>query len=352
MRFSISRQDLTRVLSAVTKVVEGRSTIPILSNVLLSVDGGTLTVRATDLDVEATASVALLDATDGSTTVKAKLLAEIAKKASGDISLELDGDVLTVKSGKSRFRLQTLPTEDYPNLSAGTFDAEFEADLASLVAPVQFAMSSEETRYYLQGVYLHTAEGRLVAVATDGHRLARHYGPEQDHFAGVILPRKLVSLLPKGKVLVGLSATKIQIASADGVLTSKLIDGTFPDYSRVIPRNNDKLITVDSAAIRGAAERVALVSSERGHGVKMAFASGCVVVSLQTANGSAEEELAVAYDGEPVEIGFNSKYVSDVFGIFPAGPINLALNDGGSPALVTSEAAPDLLAVIMPMRVS
>ncbi len=352
MRLSISKADLTRVLSAVTKVVEGRNNIPILANVLLTVADGTLTAKATDLDIEATASVALLDAADGSTTVEAKMLAEIAKKAAGDIAMELADGTLTVKTGKSRFRLATLPAEDYPSLAAGAFDVEFEADLAALVAPVQFAMSSEETRFYLCGVFLHTAEGRLVAVATDGHRLAKHCGQEQDHFEGVILPRKLVSLLPKGKVLVGLSANKIQIASAEGVLTSKLIDGTFPDYQRVIPRNNDKLITVESAAIRGAAERVALVSSERGHGVKMSFTKGVATVSLQTATGSAEEELAVGYSGEPIDIGFNSKYVGDVFGIFPAGPIKLALNDSGSPAVVTSEGAPDLLAVLMPMRIN
>lgn len=360
MRITISRQDLARVLSAVTKVVEGRNTIPILSNVLLSVANGTLTVRATDLDIEASASVALLDATDGRTTVEAKLLADIAKKATGDIAMDLDSNTLTVKSGKSRFKLQTLPAEDYPSLSAGTFDTEFEVDLAALVAPVQFAISTEETRYYLNGVFLHAVEDGdffLTAVATDGHRLARHRGllPEgldtATIFKGVILPRKLVSLLPKGKVLVGLSATKVQIASADGVLTSKLIDGTFPDYQRVIPRNNDKLITVEGATLRSAVDRVAVISTERGGGVKLAFASGGATVSLRTDNGSAEEEIAVAYDGEPIDIGFNSKYVGDVFGIFPAGDIRLALNDGGSPALVTSEAAPDLLAVLMPCRV-
>lgn len=352
MHITISRQDLTRVLSAVTKVVEGRTTIPILSNVLLTVADGQLTVRATDLDIEASASVALLDASDGSTTVEAKLLADIAKKATGDIAMDLDAGVLTVKSGKSWFKLQTLPSEDYPSLAAGAFDTEFEVDLAALVAPVQFAISTEETRYYLNGVYLHTAEGRLVAVATDGHRLARHFGQEQDHFDGVILPRKLVSMLPKGPVKISLSATKVRVTNADGILTSKLIDGTFPDYQRVIPRNNDKLITVEGATLRSAVDRVALVSTERGGGVKLAFASGGATVSLRTDSGSAEEEIAVTYDGEPIEIGFNSKYVGDVFGIFPAGDIRLALNDGGSPALVTSEGAPDLLAVLMPCRVS
>lgn len=352
MRITISRQDLSRVLSAVTKVVEGNARIPILPNVLLSVAGGQLTVRATDMDIEASASVALLDAMDGSTTVEAKVLAEIAKKAAGDISLELDGDILTVKSGKSRFRLQTLPADDYPSLAAGTFDVEFEVDLAALVAPVSFAMSSEETRFYLCGVYLHVSDNKLTAVATDGHRLARHYGQESSEFTGVILPRKLVSLLPKGTVSVSLSATKIRITSAEGVLTSKLIDGTFPDYQRVIPRNNEKLITVEGGVLRGAVDRVSLVSTERGGGVKVSFASGGATVSLNTNNGSAEEEIAVAYDGEPIEIGFNSKYVGDVFGIFPAGEIRLALNDGGSPALVTSQAAPALLAVLMPMRVS
>lgn len=346
MRITISRQDLTRVLSAVTKVVEGRNTIPILSNVLLTVDGGQLTVRATDLDIEASASVALLDATDGSTTVEAKLLADIAKKATGDIAMDLDAGVLTMKSGKSRFKLQTLPAEDYPSLSAGTFDTEFEVDLAALVAPVQFAISTEETRYYLNGVYLHTAEGRLVAVATDGHRLARHFGQETPEFTGVILPRKLVSMLPKGSVTVSLSATKVRVTSADGVLTSKLIDGTFPDYSRVIPRNNDNRMVVDRDTLLSSVERVSVVMSERGKAVKLAVGD-CLTLSV---GEQATEEVDATLDGKPLEIGFNAKYLGDTLRTMPTGEVSFWLNDSGSPTRVTGQ-DDGLDCVIMPMRV-
>lgn len=353
MRLSISRQDLSRALSAVTKVVEGRTNIPILSNVLLSVADGQLTVRATDLDIEASATVALLDATPGSTTVEAKLLADIAKKAAGDISLELDAGVLTVKTGKSRFRLQTLPAEDYPSLAAGTFDAEFDIDLAALVAPVSFAMSTEETRFYLNGVFLHAAEDRLVAVATDSHRLARHMVATVVDIPAVILPRKLVSLLPKGVVSVSLSATKVRITSADGVLTSKLIDGTFPDYQRVIPAGNNKVMVVEKAALQKAVDRVSTVSTERGRAVRLDIATGTISLSVNNpGSGSASEEVDVDYDGDPVEIGFNAKYLGDILSTLGGERVRIALNDGGSPALLSSDGDEALLCVLMPMRVN
>jgi DNA polymerase-3 subunit beta len=339
-------------LTAVSKVVEGRNTIPILSNVLLSVDSGRLTIKGTDLDIEASASVPVMDAGDGATTVDAKLLTDIVKKASGDVTLDLDGDVMSVKSGRSRYRLQTLPASDYPDMTAGTFTTEFDADLSELFAPVQFAISTEETRYYLNGIYLHVIDGRLVAVATDGHRLARNYGPAAADFPGIIIPRKAVSILPKGNVTVRLSANKIQFATADTVITSKLIDGTFPDYQRVIPTGNDKIVTFDLPAMKQAAERVSVISSERGRAVRLAIAENQIVLSVNNADtGSATEEIAVAYEGEPIEIGFNSAYLLDVMAQFPAGDVKMALNDSGSPTLFTSDKAEGLLAVLMPMRV-
>jgi DNA polymerase-3 subunit beta len=197
-------------------------------------------------------------------------------------------------------------------------------------------------------------DGRLVAVATDGHRLARNYGPENGGgWEGIIIPRKTVSILPKGNVKVRLSANKIQFATADTVITSKLIDGTFPDYQRVIPTGNDKIVTFDLPAMKQAAERVSVISSERGRAVRLAIAENQIVLSVNNAEaGSATEEIAVAYDGEPIEIGFNAAYLTELVGQFPAGDVKMALNDSGSPTLFTSDKAEGLLAVLMPMRVN
>lgn len=355
MRLSLPRQDLTRLLAAVTKVVETRNNIPILGNVLLSVEDGQFSARATDLDIEVSTSLPVLDALPGATTVNAKLLSDIAKKAGSDISLELDGDTLTVKSGRSRFRLATLPVEDFPSFAAGGFDVEFDVDLASLVAPTQFAISTEETRYYLNGVYLHATEGRLAAVATDGHRLSRHYGDPRDHFDGVILPRKLVSILPKGNVRVSLSARKVRVhtsngADGDTTITSKLIDGTFPDYQRVIPTSNDKIVLADRKALATAVERVSTVATERGRAVKLEIAPGQIALSVR-GDAEATDAVEADYSGEPIEIGFNAAYLTELLGNLSGDTVRIALNDGGSPTLFSAPDNGALLAVLMPMRV-
>ncbi|RJG46532.1 DNA polymerase III subunit beta [Mesorhizobium sp. DCY119] len=352
MRISLSKADLSRVLSAVVKIPESRTTIPILSNVLLSVEDGKLTVKATDLDIEASASIAVLDAVPGTTTVDAKLLDSIVKKAGGDISLELVDGTLVVKSGHAKWSLQTLPASDYPDLNAGEFDVEFDVDLAALVAPVSFAISTEETRYYLNGVFLHTADGKLVAVSTDGHRLARHIGQDSDDIPDVILPRKLVSLLPKGQVKLALSERKVRVTTPDAILTSKLIDGTFPDYQRVIPTGNDKLVSIEKDVLQKAVERVSTVSTERGRAVRLNIDDGNVTLSVNSADhGSATEEVPAVYDDDAIEIGFNAAYLGELLSNLPGATVRIALNDGGSPTLFTAEGNDALLAVLMPMRV-
>lgn len=352
MRLSLPRQDLTRLLTAVTKVVETRNNIPILGNVLLSVDDGQFSARATDLDIEVSTSIPVLDALHGSTTVNAKLLSDIAKKAGSDVSLELSDDTLMVKSGRSRFRLQTLPVDDFPSFAAGGFDVEFDVDLASLVAPVSFAMSTEMTRYYLCGVCLEGNEDRIAATATDGHRMATKTADPVAAFKSVILPAKLVSILPRGTVRVSLSDTKIRVTSEDGVITSKLIDGTFPDYERVIPCSNDKVISVAPDAVKAALGRVSVMLSERGKGAKFAISDNRIALTVANPDGgNATEDVDVSYAGEPIEIGFNSQYVADVLSLFPAGTVNIALADSGSPALLTSAGSPGVRAVVMPMRI-
>lgn len=349
MHLVIHKEDLTRALAATTKVVEARSTIPILSSVQLAAAGEGLAITATDLDIIATAGVPAEVSKPGNICVSAKLLNDIARKATGDITMTLDGDKLLVKSGRSRFSLATLSAEDFPTLGDDKFDAEFEIDLAALFAPVSFAISTEETRYYLNGIFFKG--GKSEAVATDGHRLGRHYGPELPAFDGVIVPRKAVGLLPKGKVQVSVSPQKIRIVSDDVRITSKLIYGTFPDYERVIPKSNERVVTVDRDALMKASDRVSTVSSEKGRAVKFSIAPGSVALAVASGEASANDEVEAKYSGEPMDIGFNAAYVRDVLNVLPVGPVKLALQDGGTPGLITSDGFEGLALVCMPMRV-
>ena len=357
MRLSIPRSDLARLLASTTKVVEARNTIPILGCVRLVVavtkKKATLTVTATDMDVEITAALPV-DGEAGSVCVSAALLDSIVKKLPADalVDLTLADNTLTVKAGRSRFSLQTLPADDFPNFTQGNYTAEFEADLAALFEPVKFAISTEETRYYLNGIYLVGTADKLTAVATDGHRLSKHEGTPVAPFDGIIVPRKMVGLVPKGAIHVSLSDTKIRFQTADAVITSKLIDGTFPDYQRVIPQNNDKIVTFDGGTMAKAADRVSVVSSERGRAVKLSFTEGqATLVVNNPENGNAAEDVVVSYSDEPIDVGFNSAYLAELVGQFPAGDISLALADGGSPAVFTSAKAAGLICILMPMRV-
>ncbi|KAB2709691.1 DNA polymerase III subunit beta [Brucella intermedia] len=345
MRASIDRSQLAHALATVTRAIENRNTIPILANVLLAVEDGQLRLTGTDLDVEITTSLPVLDCQPGSVTVPGKMLADIAKRVTGDITLALDGGRLTVASGRSRYKLDVLPAEDFPSFSAGKFDTTLELDLAALVAPCVHCISTEETRYYLNGVYLHAVDGRLVAVATDGHRLMRNTGPAGDLEYGVILPRKLVGLLPKGAVTVELSQNKVRVTSGATVITSKLIDGTFPDYVRVIPTGNSNVLTADRQALMKAVERVAAVADDKSRAVK--FAVGDVLRLMLS--DKASDEVSIEFEGEPLEIGFNARYVNDMLGALDEPNVRFALGDAGSPAVVKGEG--EWTAVLMPMRV-
>lgn len=349
MRVSIDRSQLAHALATVNRAIESRNSIPILANVLLAVDDGQLRLTGTDLDVEITTSLPVLDCQPGSVTFPGKMLADIAKRATGDITLELDaasvGGRLTVASGRSRYKLDVLPAEDFPSFSAGKFDTTLELDLAALVAPCLHCISTEETRYYLNGVYLHAVEGRLVAVATDGHRLMRNVGQEGTMDYGVILPRKLVGLLPKGAVTVELSQNKVRVTSGSTVITSKLIDGTFPDYVRVIPTGNSNVLTVDRLSLMKAVERVAAVADDKSRAVKFAVDD---VLRLMLAD-KASDEVSIEFEGEPLEIGFNARYVNDMLGALDEASVRFALGDAGSPAVVKGEG--EWTGLLMPLRV-
>ncbi len=373
MKVTLERSALLKALGHVHRVVERRNTIPVLSNVLLRAEGNNLHFQATDLDLEVIEQVEATIETAGATTVPAHTLYDIVRKLSDGSQVTLEqaadgGGSVTVSSGRSRFTLQTLPEADFPNLTAGELPISFEvgsAELKYLIEKTQFAISTEETRYYLNGIYLHTLDvdglTMLRAVATDGHRLARVELPApsgSETMSGVIVPRKTVSEVlrllenPDGIVKIALSSSKIRFTLDGIVLTSKLIDGTFPDYSRVIPANNDKQLVVEKNIFVAAVDRVATISSDRGRAVKLALSDGRLVLSVTNPDsGSATEELEVDYIADALEIGFNARYLLDIAAQIDAEAIVFKLADAGSPTLVQDQTGSSALFVLMPMRV-
>ncbi|MEL6436932.1 MAG: DNA polymerase III subunit beta [Pseudomonadota bacterium] len=372
MRVILERANLLKSLSRVHRVVERRNTIPILSNVLLRADGQTLELKATDLDLEVNEATAAQVEQAGATTVPAHLFYDIVRKlpdgAEVSLSVDADGNTMTVATGRSDFKLQCLPQSDFPQLAAGDFSHTFRLDnqtLRRLIESTQFAISTEETRYYLNGIYVHTAERdgaiTLRAVATDGHRLARCETDAPDgaeSMPGVIIPRKTVGELqklvegPDVAITVEVSDTKIRFTIGSVVLTSKLIDGTFPDYQRVIPQGNDKQMQVDRKTFTEAVDRVSTVSSERGRAVKMALDNSQMVLTVNNPDsGSAREEVVAAYEAEGMEIGFNARYLLDIANQLSTETIQFALADAGSPTVIQDTGTTDALYVLMPMRV-
>lgn len=371
MRATVERSHLLKSLGHVHRVVERRNTIPILSNVLLRTDGSSLTMKATDLDLEVTETVPADIGQPGATTVPAHILHDIVRKLPDGAEVVLDtgdGAQLALRSGRSNFALQVLPEADFPDLTAGEFPIRFSLPAAAvkkLIDRTQFAISTEETRYYLNGIYLHGVDvgGKpmLRAVATDGHRLAQaqlEAPTGSEGMAGVIVPRKTVGEIhrlveePDTNVGLEISETKIRITIGPAVLTSKLIDGTFPDYARVIPQGNDKVLKIDRAEFAAAVDRVSTISSERGRAVKLALSDGKIVLSVNNPDsGSATEELGADYAADEIEIGFNARYLLDVAAQLETGTAEFRFADPGSPTLITDDDQTDALYVLMPMRV-
>jgi DNA polymerase III subunit beta len=372
MKVTVERAELLKSLGHVHRVVERRNTIPILANVLVKAEKAALNLKATDLDLEVIETVAAEVSPAGSTTVPAHMFYEIVRKLpeGSQVVLESSSDraVLAIRAGRSRFTLQTLPESDFPDLAAGDMSHKFTlaaADVKRLIDKTQFAISTEETRYYLNGIYLHTAgQGKsatLRAVATDGHRLAQadlDVPAGAAGMPGIIVPRKTVIEVQRliedneAEVQIQLSNAKIRFSIGDVVLTSKLIDGTFPDYARVIPSGNDKELVVDKKDFEAAVDRVSTVSSERGRAVKLSLSAGKLVLSVTNPDsGSATEELEVEYDADPIDIGFNSRYLLDIAAQLDGEAAVLKLADPGSPTLIQDKDAKGALYVLMPMRV-
>lgn len=375
MKATIERATLIRCLSHVQSVVERRNTIPILSNILIEASaGGAVKVMATDLDLQVVETMPAASVeSPGSTTVSAHLLFDIARKLpdGSQVSLEVADNRMTVKAGRSRFQLPTLPKDDFPVIVEGDLPTSFEVPakvLAELIDRTRFAISTEETRYYLNGIFLHVSDEDtpvLKAAATDGHRLARYTISRPDGADGmpdVIVPRKAVAELRKlleeamdGNVQVDLSASKIRFTlGGEGgtVLTSKLIDGTFPDYSRVIPTGNDKLLRVDPKAFFAGVDRVATIATEKTRAVKMGLDADKVTLSVTSPdNGTATEELAAEYSSDGFEIGFNAGYLKDILSQIESDTVELHLADAGAPTLIRKDENSPALYVLMPMRV-
>ena len=372
MKVTVEQTALLKSLSRTTRVVERRNTIPILSNVLLRARGGQLHMKATDLDIEVTEAMPAEIETDGAITVPAHVIHDIVRKLAdgAQVSLETSGDTsqLVLRSGRSRFVLQALPESDFPDLAAGDLSNRFSmaaGDLRRLIEKTQFAISTEETRYYLNGIYLHTVESEaglmLRAVATDGHRLARSEVAAPagaNGMPGVIVPRKTVSEIAKlvgeadAEVGIELSSAKIRFTIGAVVLTSKLIDGTFPDYGRVIPAGNDKQLVIECSDFTRSVDRVATISSERGRAVKLSLTDGKLTLSVNNPDaGNATEELEVDYASGPLDIGFNARYLLDIAGQFEGETAIFKMADAGSPTLIQDREGASTLYVLMPMRV-
>ena len=372
MKATIERATLLKCLSHVQSVVERRNTIPILSNVLIEASpDGAVRLMATDLDLQVveTMGAVSVDA-PGAITVSAHLLFDIARKLpdGSQVSFEAAENRMTVKAGRSRFSLPTLPRDDFPVIVEGDLPTSFEIPartLAELIDRTRFAISTEETRYYLNGIFLHVSDDELKAAATDGHRLARYTIARPDGAEGmpdVIVPRKCVGELRKlleealdTNVLVDLSASKIRftLGGENGVvLTSKLIDGTFPDYNRVIPTGNDKLLRLDPRSFYQGVDRVATIATEKTRAVKIALESDRVTLSVTSPdNGTAAEELPADYKAGGFEIGFNANYLKDILSQIDGDNVELHLADAGAPTLIRQDDKSPALYVLMPMRV-
>lgn len=371
MKITVERALFLKALMHVHRVVERRNTIPVLSNVLLEADGATLRMCATDLDIKMSETIACDVAQPGATTLPAHTLHEIVRKLPDGALVSLDATSkdgpLTLKSGRSRFTLQCLPAADFPDIAAGDMPTRFSmpaSHLKTLIEKTQFAMASDETRYYLNGIFLHPTEddGQSVlrAVATDGHRLARVQVPGPAGIAGMspsIFPRKAVIETLKlleddnAEVQIELSSAKIRLTIGPVILTSKLIDGTFPDYARVIPRDNHKRLIVSRDEFRRTVDRVSTISTERGRALALYLSTDHIAFSVTSPDhGTAKEQLDAEYDAEPLDVGFNARYLIDIADNIDGDDLLILFNDAGSPAIIQDRANTFALYILMPLR--
>ncbi len=363
MKFSAARETLLKPLQAVIGVVERRQTMPILSNVLLIARDGQLSVTATDLEVELVAHAEVDTETGGEITVSGRKLLDICRALPDGttVNVSLSGEKLAVKGGRSRFNLATLPAAEFPvieDIKAGQSVHVSQAALGELIEKTHFSMAQQDVRYYLNGMLLETGSGYLRAVATDGHRLALCQTALEgvDDEQQVIVPRKGVLELQRlmtgeGDLDIELGANHVRI-QLDGIrFTSKLIDGRFPEYERVIPKESANEMTADRGAFRGALQRTAILSNEKYRGIRLVIRdSGVVLQAHNPEQEEAEEELEVEYAGEDIEIGFNVNYLLDAIGAVDGDDVTLSVQDSNSSCLIRQPGNSDCTFVVMPMR--
>jgi DNA polymerase-3 subunit beta len=372
MKLTIERAALLRSLAHVQNVVERRTTIPILSNVKLDAQDGRVGLTATDLDVTLMAYEDAVITEPGATSVAAHTFFDIVRKLPEGAQLALSqpspAAELTLEAGRSTFALPCLAADEFPAMASEELEVRFTmppGDLAKLIDKTRFAISTEETRYYLNGIHVHATQGgaasMLRGVATDGHRLARVEVALPDGAARIppiIIPRKTVGEVRKlleqagDEVGIAVSATRIQFTCGRAILLSRLIDGTFPDYERVIPVDNERVAVVAAAAFAEAVDRVATISTEKARAVKLSFEPGRMTVSAVSVDaGRATEEVDVEFAGESLEIGFNARYILDMMGQIESSEIRLEMASAAAPTVVREPADSSALYVLMPMRV-
>ncbi|MCX5615768.1 DNA polymerase III subunit beta [Bombella sp. TMW 2.2559] len=374
MKFTVDRAPLLRALSHIQGVAEKRNTIPILANVLMNHDGEILRLTATDMEIAIVEEIPSEATRAGSVTVPAAVLFEIVRKLTDGALIEFEQESqeepLHLRAGRYETNLNVLPVDNFPAMLAGDLPHHFSIEtngLRDLIDRTRFAMSNEETRYYLNGIYLHIVledkKNYLRAVATDGHRLAKIDTPAPfgvETMPGIIIPRKTVTELRKllegdgSSVEVSLSETRIQFRIGSILLTSKLVDGTFPEYSRVIPQNNSRILRVAKQDLAAAVGRVAAISQERSRPVKLTITRNHLTLSAVSPDqGIAQEELdenSVTYDSDDVEIGFQARYLTDITDQIDV-EVEFAFANSSSPTLIRDTGQPSALYVLMPIRV-
>lgn len=366
MKFTISRENFLQPLQLVSGAVERRHTLPILSNVLIKVSEDALWLTGTDLEVELIASMRLEgDFEEGEITVPAKKLFDICRGiADGtEIQFTLDGNKALIRAGRGRYTLSTLSANDYPNLEDWEGEVEFEVastDLKRLINSTHFSMAQQDVRYYLNGMSLETEDNIIRTVATDGHRLALcrlEYNEASLPSRQVIIPRKGVLEISRligdeeRSIKVQIGANHIRMFSSEFIFTSKLVDGRFPDYRRVLPRDGDKTIVASKAVLKDAFARAAILSNEKFRGVRLNLASGELKITANNPEQEEAEEIVdVNYEGDDLEIGFNVAYLIDVLNALSTEEVQLLLSDSNSSALIQNSGDDSALYVIMPMR--
>lgn len=368
MRFIVSRENLLRPLQLASGVVERRQTLPILSNVLLNVTPSSVAITATDLEIEIVVNAQIDGGQAGSFTIPAKKFIDICRALPEQalVDIAIDNERVIIKCGRSRFTLSTLPAGDFPNIEGIQNAVEFQLPqqaIKDLIDRTQFAMAQQDVRYYLNGLLLEVGEGKIRTVATDGHRLAlweddSDFSPRQDELVQVIIPRKGVQEL--GRLLVGgnetsgitIGSNHMRIVTNEWTFTSKLIDGRFPDYQRVLPNNGDKIVICNRELLRQALVRASILSNEKYRSVRFELGTNNLkILAHNPEQEEAEEDMSVEYQGAALEIGFNANYILEALNAISTENIKLILTDANSCCLIQGDGVENGKYVVMPMRI-